>query len=292
MSVMSVVRLCCASLCVAALGACDEAPEPGHYTGYVEAELVYIAAPQSGWLIETAVREGDPVVEGMRIAALDDELQRAQVGEAQSQLAQAEEQLRDAEATLELARTERARARDLVKRGVAPKARIDKAEADYASALARLRTAQENVTAASAEGEDTGGAAQAAVAQARWALNERTIEARRTGRVEEVFHRTGEFVMAGAPLISMLPEEGLKVRFFVPQTELAPFAPGMAVNVFHDGSAEPLEAHVSFIAREAEFTPPVIYSEESRESLVFLVEARFAKPVDLRPGLPVTVELP
>jgi len=272
--------------------ACDDAGAPGQYIGYVEAEWVMVAAPQPGWLIETTVAEGDRVEPGMVIAQLDDTLQRARLEEAQSRLSQAEDQLSEARAAVELARTERNRARDLVKRGVSSKARVDKADADYKTAMARLKMAQENVSAASEDAGTTGGAAHAQLDQARYFLTERQLTAKRAGRVEEVFHRTGEFVRAGAPILSLLPDDGLKVRFFVPQKELAALAPGGTVLVRHDGEADAVEASISHIAREAEFTPPVIYSEETRDTLVFLVEARLVNASHLRPGLPVTVTLP
>jgi HlyD family secretion protein len=59
-----------------------------------------------------------------------------------------------------------------------------------------------------------------------------------------------------------------------------------------DGCEKGLTAKVSFIARSAEFTPPVIYSQEERAKLVFLIEARPEHPEKFRVGQPVTVTLP
>jgi HlyD family secretion protein len=50
-------------------------------------------------------------------------------------------------------------------------------------------------------------------------------------------------------------------------------------------------AHVSFIARTAEFTPPVIYSLEERAKLVFLIEALPERPDAFRVGQPIRVTL-
>ena len=50
-------------------------------------------------------------------------------------------------------------------------------------------------------------------------------------------------------------------------------------------------ARVDFISAQAEFTPPVIYSQEERARLVFRVEASPEKPEDLRVGQPVSVAL-
>ena len=58
-----------------------------------------------------------------------------------------------------------------------------------------------------------------------------------------------------------------------------------------DGCREAITAKVSFIARSAEYTPPVIYSLEERNKLVFMVEARPDAPDGLRVGQPVQVAL-
>ena len=69
---------------------------------------------------------------------------------------------------------------------------------------------------------------------------------------------------------------------------------GQAVKLACDGCGAPIDAKVTFIASQAEYTPPVIYSKDNRAKLVFLVEARPA-PGDaarLHPGQPVDVTLP
>jgi HlyD family secretion protein len=66
---------------------------------------------------------------------------------------------------------------------------------------------------------------------------------------------------------------------------------GDVVGVTCDGCEKGLTAKVSFIARSAEFTPPVIYSQEERAKLVFLIEARPERPEKFRVGQPVTVTL-
>ncbi|MEL7487970.1 MAG: HlyD family secretion protein, partial [Pseudomonadota bacterium] len=121
-------------------------------------------------------------------------------------------------------------------------------------------------------------------------LDQRTVTAMVAGQVDHVFHREGEFVPASAPVIALLPDSSLKARFFIPQSSLHAVSVGDRVNVAVDGAGQ-TEATVSFIASEAEFTPPVIYSAGSREKLVFLVEARLDDSAALRPGLPADVTL-
>jgi HlyD family secretion protein len=106
-----------------------------------------------------------------------------------------------------------------------------------------------------------------------------------------VYFRPGETVPPGRPVIALLPPSNLKIRFYAPETELAAIKIGDAVTVTCDACASGLVAKVSFIARSAEYTPPVIYSLEERAKLVFLIEARPDEPEKLRVGQPVSVTL-
>ena len=90
----------------------------------------------------------------------------------------------------------------------------------------------------------------------------------------------------------MLPPQNLKMRFFVPEPILPQIKYGESVAVSCDGCATDLTAKISFIARSAEYTPPVIYSLDERAKLVYLIEARPDQPEKFRVGQPVTVTLP
>ena len=291
----------------------------GTYVGYVEAELVYVAPPEAGWLVAAPLREGDMAARGSVLFELDDDRQRAlnNAAEANVTMARAQAanietgarpqeiqalraQLTEAEAARDLAKAERDRWLPLVAEGNASPARGDQVVADFEAAQARVNAAKDAIEVAQLGGRDAervaaDAATQAAEAtrdEARWRLGQRAVTAKVAGRVEEVFHREGEFVSAGSPVLALLPENAIKVRFFVPQDEKPKFTLGADVNLHADGVATPVTARISFIAREAEFTPPVIYSVDAREKLVFLVEARPVDPAGLRPGLPVDVLLP
>ena len=112
-----------------------------------------------------------------------------------------------------------------------------------------------------------------------------------TGTVQQVYFRPGEMVPAGRPVLSLLPPGNIKVRFYVPEAALPGIAYGDEINVACDGCASGLTARVSFIAKQSEFAPPVIYSLEERAKLVFLIEALPEKPSELRVGQPVDVTL-
>uniref|UniRef100_UPI0005702C6C HlyD family secretion protein n=1 Tax=Verrucomicrobium sp. BvORR106 TaxID=1403819 RepID=UPI0005702C6C len=135
-------------------------------------------------------------------------------------------------------------------------------------------------------------AARDQLAGAEWRLKEKSQASPATGRVEDTLYEAGEWIPAGTPVVTLLPPENVKIRFYVPETRLARLAKGSSVEIRMDGATS-VQATVSFVSNQAEYTPPVIYSREIREKLVFLCEAR-PKPEDaakLHPGQPVEVHL-
>ncbi len=311
-------RMIVVALVALLLGACADALD-GDYVGYVEAEYVYVAGPQPGWLVGLSVREGDSVSAGDVLFELDKTQQTAQLdaaiarareagamaddistGARPEEVEELNAQLEEARVRLVAAKSEYDRWMPLVREGNASQSRGDEVQANYRAAQARVSAANDAITVAKLGGREgrrsaAGAAADAtlaAVAEARWRLEQRAVKAEVAGTIEAIYHRKGEFVGAASPVVALLPPGALKVRFFVPQAELSYFSVGDNVLIRTDGADAPIEATVSFIAQEAEFTPPVIYSAASRDKLVFLVEARPLEPTGLKPGLPVDVAAP
>jgi HlyD family secretion protein len=136
-------------------------------------------------------------------------------------------------------------------------------------------------------------AQKAASEKAQWAFDQKQQFAPANAAVHDTLYRQGEFVAAGNPVVSLLPPENLKVRFFVPQEKLPQIKTGETVSVHCDGAAKDFIATVNYISTKAEYTPPVIYSRETRASLVYMIEAKIspADAADVRPGQPVDVTL-
>ncbi|MEK0081536.1 HlyD family secretion protein [Benzoatithermus flavus] len=297
------------------LAACER--QDGRWLqGYAEGEYLRLAAPEAGWVESLAVQRGDRVEAGAPLFALEAGRQRAAVREAEAGLARAEAQLADlkqgkrpeeiaeieaelaqARATAAYAEQDLRRQEKLARSDVAAEARLDQARsaADAARArvaameaqlaAARLPARADQIAAASAAVES----ARAALAQARWQLDQRTVRAPAAALVEDTLRKPGEWVPAGGIVVSLLPPGNVKVRFFVPETALAGIRVGQRVGLRCDGCAAGLAGTVRYVAPEAEFTPPVIYSIGRREKLVFLVEAWPDEGVVLHPGQPVDV---
>lgn len=296
----------------------DDAPV---YQGYVEGEFVYLAAPQAGYLKSLDAPRGTRVDTGQAVfvVAADPEIDALVEAEAradsvrekvenlkeprrQPEIATLEANLRAAQANLRLARTRLDRQRSLAHENFVSQAAIDEVVSGHDQALAQVEAARQQLSAyrdtlgrapevRSAEAELQ--AAEAQTAQRRWTVERKTVSAPATGEIADTWYRPGEWVPAGAPVASLLPDERRRLRFYVPETALARIRTGQTVEANCDGCVRPIRATVDFIAPQAEYTPPVIYSRGSREKLVFRVEAAPAREqaVELRPGLPVDVRL-
>ncbi len=292
---------------------------PGGYQGYAEAEFIFVGPDEAGRIVDLNVGEGDQVTKGMPLFTIDEDLQLADVKSAEASLGQALSALanvkastqrpeeiavleagqRRAAAALELSRLELARQKDLQSKQVASQAALDSAQLTYTQNEASLDEARKQIEAAKLAGredeiasaEKAVDAARAALAAAQVRLDRRRMLAPVSGTVETLYFRNGELVPAGRPVVSILPPELIKVRFFVPEPALPKFRLGTALVVSCDGCEEPIDASVSYIAASAEYTPPVIYSLEERSKLVFMLEAKPRDLEKLRPGQPVTVEI-
>jgi HlyD family secretion protein len=301
-----------------ALAACGNANN-GRLQGWVEGDFVFVGPDEAGRVETLAVREGDTVAAGAPLFAVDAELQQSDLNNAIAQVAEArarlerleaaqqrreevavlEAQERRAEAMLVLSTAELERQQTLTSKGVGTQAALDTAKANFNRDTAALDQVRRQIVVArlSAREEDiaatrqTLAAAQARRNSAETKLARRKLASPVSGAVQQVYYRPGEMVAAGRPVLSILPPGNIKVRFFVGEALLPAIALGDAVQVSCDGCGEAILAKVSFIARAAEYTPPVIYSLEERNKLVFMVEARTEKPDGLRVGQPVSVAL-
>lgn len=293
---------------------------PGGYEGYVEGKYVYVASPQAGRLDELAVSRGQQVTQGESLFTLERNPELAAAQQATRLLQADEARLQDlrlgkrppeidaVRAQLAQATAEHQKAVDLLKSYEKQFAAGGMSETDLIAARsavdssdAMIRQYKANITVAELPARDDQIKAQqsvieadrAALQQAEWRLQQKSIPAPRSGLVFDTLFRQGEFVAGGNPVVQILPPENIEVRFFVPETLVGTLKLGQTVSVRCDGCAAPVAAAITFISDQIEYTPPVIYSNENRAKLVFMV---IAKPsVDhaslLHPGQPLEVRL-
>lgn len=288
------------------------------FQGYVEGDFVEVASSESGRLDRLSVAKGDDVEAGAPLFGLEAVPEAAALSQAQAQLAAAEAQLQDLQsgkrppeleviqAQLDQARAEAWKAaaereRDTAQfeSGGISQAQLDRSQAAADASTARVLELERQHEVARLPARDDQilaqkaqvAAAKAAVDQAEWRLGQKTVAAPVAGLVFDTLYQPGEWVAAGRPVVRLLPPAEMKIRFFVPETALGGLALGQTLQVRCDGCADDLTAKVSYISTEAEYTPPIIYSNETRSKLVFMVEARPDNGAELHPGQPVEVVL-
>jgi HlyD family secretion protein len=236
-------------LLAAALGGCNDKRDPG-FQGWVEADMIFVSPDETGRVTKLDVREGDTVKVGDHLYSVDDDLQQADLNQNKATLANAQQ-------TYD-------RASSLSKTGAGTQATLD-------SAVSGLRVAEARVVTSETR------------------LARRSGFAPVAGTIQQIYFREGEMVPAQRPVLSIMPPGNMKIRFFVPESELPKLAIGDEVKVTCDNCSADLTAKIYFIATTAEYTPPVIYSLDERNKLVYLIQARPSRPDALRVGQPISV---
>ncbi|WP_293810289.1 HlyD family efflux transporter periplasmic adaptor subunit [uncultured Bosea sp.] len=291
--------LCSFGLIAASFTACGG--DTVRIAGYVEGEYVRLGPIDTARIERIDVRRGDRVEAGKVVAALERTDAENTVRESEARLVQAQAQLDNlkigrrpeeiavieanlASAKAQQREAERAleRRQDLLRRGVSTQADFDQAETvrDVAAASVRQNAANLDVARLPARPDEIKASenaveqAKAALAQARWRLSQRQLVAPSSGRISDVLRRVGELAGPSAPVLLMLPDGAAKLMLYVPELRISGVTPGMRLDVRCDGCAPGLTATVTYVSPEPEFTPPVIYSAQTRQKLVYLVEAR------------------
>lgn len=301
------------------LAACEAPPPPDTHQGWVEGEFVRVASPYTGTLEKLLVHRGQQVQAKAPLFELEHERERTGRDEAENRLRTAQArldnllggkrrpeldvvraQLAQAQAAKDLSAAELKRQQKLFSEGFISGDHMDAARTGFTRDSARVQELRAQIESSrlsigredeikAAEGEVA--AARAVLARRDWDLRQKSVQAPVAALVHDTYFAEGEWVPAGAPVASLLPPANLKIRFYLPQPLLGAVRLGQEVSVACDGCAAPVKAQVSYVSRQAEYTPPVIYSENSRAKLMYLVEARPVAGAALHVGQPVDVRL-
>lgn len=298
---------------------CSENRENG-FQGYIEGEYLLVSSPIGGQLHQLSVSRGDRVDKGDALFVLDRNFEQAAVNEAKQVLQRAEKRLADiskglrpseldaikarleqSKASYQLSKTEFDRQTKLVEQKVTSREQLDRTRTELernraavSQLTAELETAQlggrpDAIEAARADVE----AARSKLDQAQWRYDQKKQQSPESGLVFDTFYVQGEYVPAAHPVVSILPPSNIMLRFFVPETALSSLKVGQDIYVQVDGKDQSLKAKITYISPQAEYTPPIIYSRETRSKLVFMIEANFAQAeaIRLHPGQPADVYL-
>ncbi|WP_243546077.1 HlyD family secretion protein [Pseudodesulfovibrio tunisiensis] len=307
-------------ICTLVFAACSN-EHSDTFQGYAEGEFVHVSSPLGGILQALSVTRGQTVTAGHPLFALEHDFETAAREEAAHNLQRAQDRLADlkkgqrpseldairarlgqARHSASLAEKEYRRRITLLEEQTISQEELDRTKSDYEQKneqvrqiRAELQTAQlgartDEIRAAEAEVRQ----AEAKLEQAEWNLNQKRQNTPSAGLIFDTLYRVGEWVPAGRPIVSLLPPQNIEARFFVPQDLAGKLAVGDEALISFDGTPEPVPARIYYISPSAEYTPPVIYSSQSRAKLVFLIKARpeADKATLLHPGQPVDVTIP
>ncbi|HEV2134740.1 MAG TPA: HlyD family efflux transporter periplasmic adaptor subunit [Terracidiphilus sp.] len=290
------------------------------YQGYVEGRFVYVASPQSGRLEQLSVTRGETIAPGHPLFALDREPEASELRQAQQVLHTAQSRLADLQtgkrpaevdvtrAQLAQARTQQKLANEILtsyqaqyRAGGIPQTDLINAQGAADSSAARVRELEATLAVDALPAREQQIKAQqnqvaadrASLTDAEWRLQQKGISAPRQGLVFDTLYRVGEWVSAGNPVVEMLPPENIELRFFIPEPVLGHLKVGQNISVHCDGCSSNIPAAITYISPQCEYTPPVLYSNQNRAKLVFMIIAK--PPLDkapmLHPGQPIEVTL-
>jgi HlyD family secretion protein len=259
------------------LAACGDHKEPG-WLGYGEGDNSLIGAPQPGWITHLSVQRGQIVKRGDPLFLLDDTHETAARDQAAANLAQAKAELAQEQANNAYTQTQLTRQTGLARAHAGIPSTFDQALASFRESQGHIDQLENQIRQM-----------EGALTDAQYQLSQRHIVSQVDGQVQDIYFFEGEYVPASTAVVSVLPPKNVFVRFFVPEPEFARVKLGQTVAISCDGCAANMTAKITFIAQQEEFTPPVIFSADSRQKLVFKLEARAPGGLKLNPGEPVEI---
>jgi HlyD family secretion protein len=258
--------------------------EPKNLTqGYIEGRYTYMATSVSGVLLKLTVDRGASVKKGQTLFVLEPQPEIDVYNAALDNLKQSVDARDAIAANLTFAKMTYQRYKLLVPKLAVSQSQLDNAQSSYFANVAQLAEANASIATATAT-----------LKQAAWTKNQKMVVAPEDAIVFDTYYRIGEYTVANQAILSLLAPENIKAIFYVYEKRLGRLKLGATVNIECNGCKQAYPGRISFISPTAEYTPPVIYSNETNEKLIYRIEAEF-KPEDayhLHPGQPVTVTYP
>lgn len=312
------IKSLCIPILLVQLTSCGK-QDHRYVQGYVEGENIYLASPYSGQLIKKNVFRGQPVKSGQLLFQLDENPQALTVKQSKANLLQAkktyddlvkprrkpeieaiQEQIAETDAQIVLAEIRVRRNQTLFLKHAIDRDSTDAAEANYNALLKRKKQYLANLELAKlGSREEQINAQQAQIlaltAQlfiAKWELAQKSVYAPADGLIVDTYFSKGDFVPAQQSLAALLTPSNTRIEFFLPAKALASIKIGQAIKFTCDGCVNPSSAHISYVSPEVEYMPPLVYSRDNSDKLVFRIKANIDNnPLAFKPGQPVMVDL-
>lgn len=302
------------------LTSCWETNKVPQY-GYIEARLRYISSPENGKLLELFTERGHEVKKDTLLFNLEKEPESFDLSIAKNALEEAHANLNDLEKGLRPSELDQIKAQmdaivanlNFTKKSyerrkilLAKQLINEEAMEQILEALAVSEANLREVSAKLLTGELSAREDQILAAKARlkqsldkidqsaWKVSKKSVTAPDNAFVFDTYFKPGEEVAAFQPVLSLLIPKEIKAIFFVLEPHLSSLKLGQEIKILTDGAHEAITGKISYISPNAEYTPPVIYARESRQDLVYKIEAEFSEDVakQLHPGQPIEILFP
>lgn len=286
-------------------------------TGTIEATMVELNSRLPGAITKIAVNTGDLVAEGQLVVELSRNDLVAQRERDALGVLKAEAQLNDltsgarsqeiseASANVNIARAnfdqttaDYDRAEALFSEAAMAKAEFEKAQMSLELSKYQLQAAESRlsllqdgtrpqvVNAARAEVERN----KAILKATDFMLQDTKIYSPREGTVISKNYEEGEFIQAGASVVTVADLEDLWIKVYIATDDLPYIKLGQSVSFTVSGYNREFAGEVVEIASRGEFTPKTIQTKQERTNVVFGVKIKInsAEGV-LKPGMPADV---
>lgn len=246
--------------------------------GRIEATLVDVSAKYAGRLADVTVDEGDAVTEGQVVGRVLSPEYEAQLRAAQSNVQRSKQSMAEAEAlileqkaVLANAKSDFERGEQLVEQAIITRQTFDQRRRNYEAAQAGVQKATAQRDAAEAAIKSS----EAEVERIEAVLHDLILVSPRTGRVQYLLARTGEFVPAGGKVLTILDLNDVYMTVFYPATTAGKLEIGSEARIILDPAPQyVIPASISFVATDAQFTPKTVETKEEREKLTFRVKLK------------------
>ncbi len=286
-------------------------------SGTIEATTVEVCARLNGTLQNLTVNEGVQVEKGQLLAELSrsdllTQRERDALGVLVAQaryndlvsgfrsqeIKEATSNLDLAQANLEQALVDLNRAEQLLKAGALSQEKLDAAQLNKTTREKQVEVAKSRLQLLeSGNRPEVVAGAAAEVARSKAVL--KTTEAMLAdlkifsplnGTISSKNYENGEYIPAGASLLSVVDLNHLWIKVYIPTDDLPRVKLNQTVEVSVSGSPRVFTGKVTYIASRGEFTPKTIQTKKERANVVFAVKVA-VKNQDgiLKPGMPADV---
>ncbi len=262
------------------LYACKE-NEP-HYNGYIDADLTYLSSNYAGRLTDLLVSRGEPVQKDQLLFKLEQTNEKFAVEMSQLNKNNLLSQKKEIIDQIHYYEINYRRTLQMRQQHAASQNDLDVAKRDLDVSRSQLKAIDFQIESS-----------QVDTADKNWKIARKENYANDNGIIFDTYFTKDEYVQTGQPVLSLITKHNIKVIFYVPEKALSNILLNSKIKISTDNNPTFATGTIRYISNIAQYTPPIIYSREERQELVFRIEAKIDTPNlnQIHLGQPVTLEM-